>query len=172
MVILRYYDSTMVILRYYDSTMVKSRKYDTTMVKLRQHDGENTMLYRTIIIVLSYYRVFTIVVSHYRHRVFTSWFHYFALSSSYYRVSRFKLTHSKAMALTVFCTYLNCCRVSVENSIARLKSYRTAHKCCFETPYIFSKPHCEYIEYTNSDCEPLIYFHNYLVYRCFEKTPE
>ena len=27
-----------------------------------------------------------------------------------------------------FNPYLNCCRVSVENSIARLKSYRTVHK--------------------------------------------
>ena len=95
----------MVILQNYDRTMVKSRKYDTTMVKSRQYDGENTILYRTIIIVLSYYRVFTIVVSHYRHRAIAfspSQFRYFALSSSYYRESRFKLTHSKAVALTVF----------------------------------------------------------------------
>ena len=68
----------MVILRNYDSTMVKSRKYDTTMVKSRQHDGENTILYRTIIIVLSCfhhrsialssscYRIYTIVVSLFR----------------------------------------------------------------------------------------------------------
>ena len=60
-----------------------------------------------------------------------------------------------------FNPYLNCCRVSVENSITRLKSYRTVHKLCLETPNIF----CEYIEYTNRDCEPLIYCHNHLVYR-------
>ena len=66
-----------------------------------------------------------------------------------------------------FNSYLSCCRVSGENSIARLKYYRTVHKCYLETPFIFSKPHCEYIEYTNSDCEPLIYFHDHLVYRSF-----
>ena len=85
--------------------MVKSRKYDSTMVKLQQYDGENTILYRTIIIVLSYYRVFTILVSHYRYRAIAfspSYFRYFVLSLSYYRASCFKLTHSKTMALTVF----------------------------------------------------------------------
>ena len=43
------------------------------------------------------------------------------------------LTASKSVQLRTmkgrkFNPYLDCCRVSVENSIARLKSYRTVHK--------------------------------------------
>ena len=85
--------------------MVKTRQYDRAMMKSRQYDSESTISYCNNIIKLWYCFVFIVLVTRYLHPTIAfSYLQFpdFALLSSNYRVLRFKLTHSKAIALRVF----------------------------------------------------------------------